>query len=537
MSAKDVLFGDDARIKMMAGVNTLANAVKATLGPKGRNVLIDNGHGYPHITKDGVTVAKSIVLKDKFENMGANLLREVASKTVEVAGDGTTSSVVLSQAILVEGMKALAAGMSPIDLKRGIDKASNAIIRQIKEISIPADNFAAIAAVGTISANGDRAVGEMLAAAMEKVGKDGVITIEEGDGFDDELIIVEGMELDRGFISPHFAAKKDNGVVTMKDPLILLVESKISDIRSLIPILELVSKEDKPLLIIAEDIEGEALSTLVVNSVRGIIDVCAVKTPGFGNNRLAQLGDIAILTGATVVSEELGHSLETTELTHLGIARSVTVTKDRTVIVGGAGTAEEIAAHKDNLRQLIDESTSEFDTIKLKGRLAKLAGGVAIIRLGASTETEMKEKKDRVDDALHATRAAAEEGIVPGGGVTLVRIASQLKDKLKGDNQDQDVGIAILLRAVEAPLRQIVANAGGLPDVVIASVCNPNPTVGGVYGYNASNGTYGDMMEMGVIDPAKVTRAALEHAASVAGLMLTTEVMIADTEVHRQSMD
>ncbi|MFE1633056.1 chaperonin GroEL [Acinetobacter baumannii] len=523
MSAKDVKFGDSARSKMIAGVNVLADAVKVTLGPKGRNVVIDRSFGAPHITKDGVTVAKEISLKDKFENMGAQLVREVSSKTNDIAGDGTTTATVLAQAILNEGIKSVTAGMNPMDLKRGIDIAVKTVVENIRSIAKPADDFKAIEQVGSISANSDTTVGKLIAQAMEKVGKEGVITVEEGSGFEDALDVVEGMQFDRGYISPYFANKQDTLTAELENPFILLVDKKISNIRELISVLEAVAKTGKPLLIIAEDVEGEALATLVVNNMRGIIKVCAVKAPGFGDRRKAMLQDIAILTGATVISEEVGMSLEQATLQDLGTARKITVSKENTVIVDGAGDAAAIAERVQQIRAQIEESTSEYDREKLQERVAKLAGGVAVIKIGAATEVEMKEKKDRVDDALHATRAAVEEGVVAGGGVALVRAVNALEG-LKGANEDQTAGINILRRAIEAPLRQIVANAGDEPSVVINAVKNGE----GNFGYNAATGEYGDMLEMGILDPAKVTRSALEHAASVAGLMLTTECMITD---------
>ena len=521
--AKDVKFGIDARAKMIDGVNVLANAVKVTLGPKGRNVVIDKSFGAPTITKDGVSVAKEIELDDKFENMGAQLVREVASKTNDVAGDGTTTATVLAQAILQEGMKSVTAGMNPMDLKRGIDKGVRAVVAQIHALSTPANDSKAIAQVGSISANSDQTIGELIAQAMEKVGKEGVITVEEGSGFEDTLEVVEGMQFDRGYISPYFANKADTLTAELENPLILLVDKKISNIRELIPLLENVMKSSKPLLIIAEDVENEALATLVVNNMRGGLKVCAVKAPGFGDRRKAMLQDIAILTGGTVVSEELGMSLETADLSVLGTAKKVTVGKENTVIVDGAGQKTEIDDRVASIRRQVEESTSDYDKEKLQERIAKLAGGVAVIKVGAATETEMKEKKDRVDDALHATRAAVEEGVVAGGGVALVRAISAL-DNVKGDNDDQAAGINILRRAMEAPLRQIVTNAGDEASVVVNQVKGGE----GNYGYNAATGEYGDMLEMGILDPAKVTRSALENAASVAGLMLTTEAMITD---------
>ena len=523
MSAKEVKFGESARSKMIAGVNILADAVKVTLGPKGRNVVIDRSYGSPHITKDGVTVAKEIVLKDKFENMGAQLVREVASKTADIAGDGTTTATVLAQSILNEGIKSVAAGMNPMDLKRGIDKATRAAVEEIRNIATPASDTKAIAQVGAISANSDQTIGDLIAQAMERVGKEGVITVEEGSGFEDTLDVVEGMQFDRGYVSPYFANKQDTLTAELENPYILLVDKKIGNIRELIPTLEAVAKSGKPLLLIAEDVEGEALATLVVNNMRGIIKVCAVKAPGFGDRRKAMLQDIAILTGATVVSEEVGMSLETATLEDLGSARKVTVGKENTVIVDGAGQKEQIDARVATIRTQIEDATSDYDREKLQERVAKLAGGVAVIKIGAATEVEMKEKKDRVDDALHATRAAVEEGVVAGGGVALVRVIRALEG-LVGANDDQTAGINILRRAMESPLRQIVTNAGEEASVVINAVKNGE----GNFGYNAASGEYGDMIEMGILDPAKVTRSALEHAASIAGLMLTTEAMITD---------
>ncbi|OTG83727.1 chaperonin GroEL [Acinetobacter sp. ANC 4648] len=531
MSAKDVKFGDSARSKMIAGVNVLADAVKVTLGPKGRNVVIDRSFGAPHITKDGVTVAKEITLKDKFENMGAQLVREVSSKTNDIAGDGTTTATVLAQAILNEGIKSVTAGMNPMDLKRGIDLAVRAVVDNIKATAKPASDTKAIEQVGSISANSDTTIGKLIAEAMERVGKEGVITVEEGSGFEDALDVVEGMQFDRGYISPYFANKQDTLTAELENPFILLVDKKIGNIRELIAVLEAVAKTGKPLLIIAEDVEGEALATLVVNNMRGIIKVCAVKAPGFGDRRKAMLQDIAILTGGTVISEEIGMSLEQATLEHLGTAHKVTVSKENTVIIDGAGDVTQIADRVQQIRAQIEESSSEYDKEKLQERVAKLAGGVAVIKIGAATEVEMKEKKDRVDDALHATRAAVEEGVVAGGGVALVRAVSAL-DGLFGANDDQTVGISILRRAIEAPLRQIVANAGDEPSVVINAVKNGE----GNFGYNAATGEYGDMLEMGILDPAKVTRSALEHAASVAGLMLTTECMITDLPEDKPAM-
>ncbi len=521
--AKDVQFGANARSKMMDGVNILSNAVKVTLGPKGRNVVIDKSFGAPTITKDGVSVAKEIELEDKFENMGAQLVREVASKTNDVAGDGTTTATVLAQAILQEGMKSVAAGMNPMDLKRGIDKAVRVAVKEIKELSTPANDHKAIAQVGSISANSDTTIGELISQAMEKVGKQGVITVEEGSGFEDALEVVEGMQFDRGYISPYFANKQDSLTTEFDNPYILLVDKKISNIREIVPLLEQVMQTSRPLLIIAEDVENEALATLVVNNLRGGLKTCAVKAPGFGDRRKAMLQDIAILTGGTVISEEVGLSLETATVEQLGTAKKVTVGKENTVIVDGAGEKSDIDARVESIRRQVEESTSDYDKEKLQERVAKLSGGVAVIKVGAATETEMKEKKDRVDDALHATRAAVEEGVVPGGGVALVRAVSALNE-LKGDNDDQNAGINILRRAMEAPLRQIVTNAGDEASVIVNDVKNGT----GNYGYNAATGEYGDMLEMGILDPAKVTRSALENAASVAGLMLTTEAMITD---------
>ena len=521
--AKDVKFGIDARKQMMDGVNILANAVRVTLGPKGRNVVIDKSFGAPTITKDGVSVAKEIELENKFENMGAQLVREVASRTNDVAGDGTTTATVLAQSILQEGMKSVAAGMNPMDLKRGIDKAVRAAVEQIHQLSTPADDSKAIAQVGSISANSDSKIGELIAQAMEKVGKQGVITVEEGSSFEDTLEVVEGMQFDRGYISPYFANKQDSLTAEFENPYILLVDKKISNIREIVPLLEQVMQQSKPLLIIAEDVENEALATLVVNNMRGGLKTCAVKAPGFGDRRKAMLQDIATLTGGTVISEEIGLSLETATLEQLGTAKKVTVGKENTVIVDGAGNSADIENRVESIKRQVEESTSDYDKEKLQERMAKLAGGVAVIKVGAATETEMKEKKDRVDDALHATRAAVEEGVVPGGGVALVRAMNALSE-LKGDNDDQDAGINILRRAMEAPLRQIVTNSGEEASVVVNEVKSGS----GNYGYNAATGVYGDMLEMGILDPAKVARSALENAASVAGLMLTTEVMITD---------
>lgn len=523
MAAKEVKFGDSARKKMLVGVNVLADAVKATLGPKGRNVVLAKSFGAPTITKDGVSVAKEIELKDAFENMGAQLVKDVASKANDAAGDGTTTATVLAQAIVNEGLKSVAAGMNPMDLKRGIDKATAAIVAQIKELAKPCADSKAIAQVGTISANSDSSIGEIIAEAMDKVGKEGVITVEEGSGLENELSVVEGMQFDRGYLSPYFINKPDTMVAELESPLLLLVDKKISNIRELLPVLEAVAKAGRPLLIVAEDVEGEALATLVVNNMRGIVKVAAVKAPGFGDRRKAMLQDIAILTGGTVISEEVGLSLEGATLEHLGNAKRVVLNKDNTTIIDGAGAQVDIEARVAQIRKQIEETSSDYDKEKLQERLAKLAGGVAVIKVGAATEVEMKEKKARVEDALHATRAAVEEGVVPGGGVALVR-ALQAIDGLKGDNEDQNVGIALLRRAVEAPLRQIVANAGGEPSVVVDKVKQGS----GNFGFNAATDTYGDMIEMGILDPAKVTRSALQAAASIGGLMITTEAMVAE---------
>ncbi|MDH0646659.1 chaperonin GroEL [Pseudomonas sp. GD03858] len=523
MAAKDVKFGDSARKKMLVGVNVLADAVKATLGPKGRNVVLAKSFGAPTITKDGVSVAKEIELKDAFENMGAQLVKEVASKANDAAGDGTTTATVLAQAIVNEGLKAVAAGMNPMDLKRGIDKATAAIVVELKNLSKPCADSKAIAQVGTISANSDTSIGEIIAEAMEKVGKEGVITVEEGSGLENELSVVEGMQFDRGYLSPYFVNKPDTMVAELEGPLLLLVDKKISNIRELLPVLEAVAKAGRPLLIVAEDVEGEALATLVVNNMRGIVKVAAVKAPGFGDRRKAMLQDIATLTGGQVISEEIGLTLETTTLEHLGNAKRVILSKENTTIIDGAGSDADIEARVKQIRAQIEETSSDYDREKLQERLAKLAGGVAVIKVGAGTEVEMKEKKARVEDALHATRAAVEEGVVPGGGVALVRALAAIGD-LKGDNEDQNVGIALLRRSVEAPLRQITANAGDEPSVVADNVKKGS----GNYGYNAATGVYGDMIEMGILDPAKVTRSALQAAASIGGLMITTEAMVAD---------
>ena len=525
MSAKDVKFGDSARSKMIAGVNILADAVKVTLGPKGRNVVLDKSFGAPTVTKDGVSVAKEIELKNKFENMGAQMVKEVASQTNDAAGDGTTTATVLAQAILNEGLKAVAAGMNPMDLKRGIDKGVQAAVEAIKGFARPCEDTKAIAQVGTISANSDISVGRIIAEAMEKVGKEGVITVEEGSGFDDELDVVEGMQFDRGYLSPYFINNQDNMSAELDSPFILLVDKKISNIRELLPVLEAVAKSGKPLLIVAEDIEGEALATLVVNNMRGIVKVAAVKAPGFGDRRKEMLQDLAILTGGTVISEEVGLSLETATLEHLGTAKSVNISKENTTVIDGAGQASEIEGRVSQIRKQIEDSSSDYDREKLQERVAKLAGGVAVIKVGAGSEVEMKEKKARVEDALHSTRAAVEEGVVAGGGVSLIRALQSIKG-LEGDNADQTVGINLLRRAMEAPLRQIVENAGEEGSVVSDKVKQGE----GSFGYNAATGEYGDMLEMGILDPAKVTRTALQSAGSVAGLMITTECMITDVE-------
>ena len=524
MAAKDVKFGNDARVKMLKGVNVLADAVKVTLGPKGRNVILDKSFGAPTITKDGVSVAREIELEDKFENMGAQMVKEVASKANDAAGDGTTTATVLAQAIVNEGLKAVAAGMNPMDLKRGIDKAVSAVVSELKNLSKPCESSKEIEQVGTISANSDSVVGQLIAQAMEKVGKEGVITVEDGTGLEDELAVVEGMQFDRGYLSPYFINKPETATVELDNPYILLVDKKTSNIRELLPVLEGVAKAGKPLLIIAEDVEGEALATLVVNTMRGIVKVAAVKAPGFGDRRKAMLQDIAILTAGTVISEEIGMELEKATLEDLGQAKRVVINKDNTTIIDGVGDQVQINARVAQIRQQIEESTSDYDKEKLQERVAKLAGGVAVIKVGAATEVEMKEKKDRVDDALHATRAAVEEGIVAGGGVALVRAASKVAGALTGDNEEQNVGIKLALRAMEAPLRQIVTNAGEEASVVASAVKAGE----GNYGYNASTEQYGDMLEMGILDPTKVTRSALQFAASIAGLMITTECMVTE---------
>ncbi|HHH46898.1 MAG TPA: chaperonin GroEL [Thiotrichales bacterium] len=530
MTAKEVKFSDEARHRMLAGVNILANAVKVTLGPKGRNVVLEKSFGAPTVTKDGVSVAKEVELSDKFENMGAQMVKEVASQTSDVAGDGTTTATVLAQAIFKEGLKAVAAGMNPMDLKRGIDKAVHAAVEELRKMSKPCSDTKAIAQVGTISANSDESIGNIIAEAMEKVGKEGVITVEEGTSLENELEVVEGMQFDRGYLSPYFVTNQQNMTAELENPYILIHDKKISNIRDLLPILEAVAKAGRPLLIIAEDVEGEALATLVVNSIRGIVKVCAVKAPGFGDRRKAMLQDIAILTGGTVISEETGMSLEKAQLTDLGEAKKVQVSKENTTIIDGAGKKEDIEARVKQIRAQIEEATSDYDREKLQERVAKLAGGVAVIKVGAATEVEMKEKKARVEDALHATRAAVEEGIVPGGGVALIRARKALED-LKGANHDQDVGISIARRAMEEPLRQIVANAGEEASVILAKVEEGE----GNFGYNAATGEYGDMVEMGILDPTKVTRTALQNAASVSGLMITTEAMIAEMPKEESS--
>ncbi len=531
MAAKDVQFGNEVRQKMVSGVNTLANAVRVTLGPKGRNVVVDRAFGGPHITKDGVTVAKEIELKDKFENMGAQMVKEVASKTNDVAGDGTTTATVLAQAIVAEGMKYVTAGMNPTDLKRGIDKAVAALVEELKNIAKPCDTSKEIAQVGSISANSDEQVGAIIAEAMEKVGKEGVITVEDGKSLENELDVVEGMQFDRGYLSPYFINDAEKQIAALDNPFVLLFDKKISNIRDLLPVLEQVAKASRPLLIIAEDVEGEALATLVVNNIRGILKTVAVKAPGFGDRRKAMLQDIAILTGGTVIAEEVGLSLEKATLEDLGQAKRIEIGKENTTIIDGFGDAAQIEARVAEIRQQIETATSEYDKEKLQERVAKLAGGVAVIKVGAATEVEMKEKKDRVEDALHATRAAVEEGVVAGGGVALLRARAALENLHTG-NADQDAGVQIVLRAIESPLRQIVANAGGEPSVVVNKVLEGK----GNYGYNAGSGEYGDMIEMGVLDPAKVTRSALQHAASIAGLMLTTDCMIAEIPEEKPAM-
>lgn len=531
MTAKQVLFGNDARSRMVNGVNVLADAVKVTLGPKGRNVVLERAFGGPTITKDGVSVAKEVELKDKFENMGAQMVKEVASKTSDNAGDGTTTATVLAQAIVDEGMKYVAAGMSPMDLKRGIDKAVAAAIEQLHSLSKPTTTSKEVAQVGAISANSDHEIGDIIAEAMEKVGKEGVITVEDGKSLHNELEVVEGMQFDRGYLSPYFINNPDKQVALLENPYLLLVEKKISNIRDLLPILEQVAKSGRPLLIIAEDIEGEALATLVVNSIRGVLKTVAVKAPGFGDRRKAMLEDIAILTGGTVISSDVGLTLEKATLVELGSAKKVEVNKESTTIIDGAGKEDQIEARVKQIRAQMEETSSDYDREKLQERVAKLAGGVALIKVGAATEVEMKEKKARVEDALHATRAAVEEGVVAGGGVALIRAKQAIKE-IKGDNPEQDAGIKIVLRAMEEPMRQIVRNAGDEPSVVVDRVANGK----GNFGFNAQTGEYGDMIEMGVLDPTKVTRTALQNAASVASLILTTECMIADMPEDKPAM-
>ncbi len=523
MSAKEVKFAEDARSRMMKGVNVLANAVRVTLGPKGRNVVLEKSFGAPTVTKDGVSVAKEIELKDKFENMGAQMVKEVASQTSDVAGDGTTTATVLAQSIMKEGLKAIAAGMNPMDLKRGIDKAVIAAVEELKKLSKPCKDDKAIAQVGTISANSDTNIGQIIADAMKKVGKEGVITVEEGSGLENELEVVEGMQFDRGYLSPYFINNQQSMSAELESPYVLLLDKKISNIRDLLPVLESVAKSGKPLLIVAEDVEGEALATLVVNTIRGIVKVAAVKAPGFGDRRKAMLEDIAVLTGGTVISEEVGLSLEKATLEHLGSAKKVQVTKDNTTIIDGAGKTDMIKGRIEQIRKQIEDATSDYDKEKLQERVAKLAGGVAVIKVGAASEIEMKEKKARVEDALHATRAAVEEGVVPGGGVALLRARTAIEN-LEGANVDQNTGIRIALRALEEPLRQIVANSGEDPSVVRNKVAEGK----GNFGYDAQTGEYGDMVEKGILDPTKVTRTALQNAASVASLMLTTEAMVAE---------
>lgn len=523
MAAKELRFSTDARDLMLRGVNKLAEAVKVTLGPKGRNVVLEKSFGSPTITKDGVSVAKEVELKDKFENMGAQMVKEVASQTSDEAGDGTTTATVLAQAMLIEGLKAVAAGMNPMDLKRGIDKAVATAVEALKKLSKPCTDSKAIAQVGTISANSDSAIGSIIAKAMDKVGKEGVITVEDGSGLENELDIVEGMQFDRGYLSPYFVNNQQSMSCELENPYILLVDKKISNIRDMLPVLEGVAKSGKSLLIIAEDVEGEALATLVVNTIRGIVKVCAVKAPGFGDRRKAMMQDIAVLTKANVISDEVGLSLESAKVDDLGSAKRVQVSKDNTTIIGGAGKKADIEARVEQIRAQIKDTSSDYDREKLQERVAKLAGGVAVIKVGAATEIEMKEKKARVEDALHATRAAVEEGVVPGGGVALIRALTSIQNT-KGENSDQNTGIAIVRRAMEAPLRQIVTNAGGEASVVVDKIINNK----GNYGYNAASGEYGDMIEMGILDPTKVTRTALQNAASISALMITTECMIAE---------
>jgi chaperonin GroEL len=530
MAAKEVRFGEDARSRILKGVNTLANAVKVTLGPKGRNVVLEKSFGAPTITKDGVSVAKEIELADKYENLGAQIVKEAASKTSDVAGDGTTTATVLAQAFIQEGLKAVAAGMNPMDLKRGIDKAVAAAVGELKKFSNPTANDKEIAQVGTISANSDANIGDIIATAMKKVGKEGVITVEEGSGLDNELDVVEGMQFDRGYLSPYFINNQQSQQVELDEPYILIHDKKISNVRELLPVLEAVAKAGKPLLIVAEEVEGEALATLVVNTIRGIVKVAAVKAPGFGDRRKAILEDIAILTNGQVISEEVGLQLEKATINDLGRAKRVVITKENTTIIDGAGEAEKIQSRIGQIKAQIEETSSDYDREKLQERVAKLAGGVAVIKVGAATEVEMKEKKARVEDALHATRAAVEEGIVAGGGVALLR-AKQAAGEIKGANPDQDAGIKLVLKAIEAPLREIVGNAGGEPSVVINAVLNGK----GNYGFNAANDTYGDMIEMGILDPTKVTRTALQNAASIAGLLLTTECVVVERKEENKA--
>jgi chaperonin GroEL len=535
MAAKEIRFAEDARARLAAGVDILANTVKQTLGPKGRNVVIEKSFGAPTVTKDGVSVAKEIELKDKFENMGAQMVKEIASKTSDVAGDGTTTATVLAQSIVREGLKAVAAGANPMDIKRGVDKAVRVAVEELKKLSKPCEDSKSISQVGTISANADEDIGKIIAEAMDKVGKEGVITVEEGSGLDNELEVVEGMQFDRGYLSPYFINNQQSMSVELENPYILLHDKKISSIREMLPVLEAVAKSGRALLVIAEDVEGEALATLVVNTLRGIVKVAAVKAPGFGDRRKEMLQDIAVLTGGKVISEEVGLSLEKAQLADLGTAKKVQITKDDTTIIDGAGDPKAIEARVQQLRQRIEETTSDYDKEKLQERVAKLSGGVAVVKVGAATEVEMKEKKARVEDALHATRAAVEEGVVPGGGVALVRVQGAIR-KLKGDNEDQDTGIRILVRALEEPLRQIVKNAGDEPSVVLNKVVESKSLP---YGYNAQTSEFGDMNQMGIIDPTKVTRIALQNAASVAGLLLTTEAMIAEApkkEEHKPHM-
>jgi len=531
MSAKEVKFGEAARAAKMRGVNILSDAVKVTLGPKGRNVVLDKSFGAPTVTKDGVSVAKEIELKDKFENMGAQMVKEVASKTSDVAGDGTTTATVLAQSMLREGLKAVAAGMNPMDLKRGIDKAVVATVAQLQSISKPCADHKEIAQVGTVSANSDESVGSIIAESMEKVGKEGVITVEEGKTLENELEVVEGMQFDRGYLSPYFINDQDAMSADMENPMILIHDKKISNIRDMLPMLEATAKAGRPLLIIAEDVDGEALATLVVNNIRGIVKVCAVKAPGFGDRRKAMLQDLAILTGGQVISEEVGMSLEAASIDDLGSAKRVQITKENTTVIDGAGGKADIEGRVNQIRVQIDEATSDYDKEKMQERVAKLAGGVAVIKVGAATEIEMKEKKARVEDALHSTRAAVEEGVVPGGGVAFVRCLGVLEG-VKGDNTDQDVGVSIVKRAIEEPLRQIVANAGAEGSVVLNNVAGKD----GNYGYNAGTGEYGDMIQMGILDPTKVTRAALQNAASISGLMITTEAMVAELPEDKPAM-